>query len=339
MSYTLQEDANAIIFPAFASTELSDACKRFLDEGGISILVGESREEYVARKMTDERRAKETPETFTSLVGSAKALTSDLLVAVDQELGGICRMHDLVPQFPSNSALIEMSSDEVEENAYEVAKASQELGVNVFLAPIVDLLTGVNPWLEGRTYSTDPEIVGRVSAAYVRGVQRAGVAATAKHFPGFHNITGDPAIDPEAIVVDDANSYLPGFGPFNDVIASDVEMIMVGPAINKALDPSRSALRSKSVVDILKLDLRYKGIVMADDLDSKATMRGDSIEEVALDAVKAGCDFLLLADIDTQLSDVSKALVSAAETGEISREMLASSAQKMRDLANRYATD
>ncbi len=185
MPYSLQEDANAVIFPAFASTSLSDECKRFLDRGGISILVGESRDEYVSRQMSLERRSTETPETFTSLVREAKGLSDNLLVAVDQELGGICRMHGLVPQFPTNQELIDMSAEEVEAITYRVATASKALGVNVFLAPIVDLVTGVNPWLDGRTYSIDPEFVGRISAAYVRGVQKAGVAATAKHFPAF----------------------------------------------------------------------------------------------------------------------------------------------------------
>ncbi len=336
MPYSLQEDANAVIFPAFASTSLSDECKRFLDRGGISILVGESRDEYVARQMSLERRSTETPETFTSLVREAKELSDNLLVAVDQELGGICRMHGLVPQFPTNQELIDMSAEEVEAITYRVATASKALGVNVFLAPIVDLVTGANPWLDRRTYSTDPEIVGRISAAYVRGVQKAGVAATAKHFPGFHNITGDPAIDAHALVVDDADSYAPGFNPFTDVIAAEVEMIMVGPAINKAFDPARAALRSKPVIDILKLDLRYQGIVMADNLDSKATMHGDSIEKVAVDAIRAGCDLLLTPDVGTQLGEVSKTLINAVETGNISREALAQSANKIRRLAQKY---
>ncbi|MBD0864132.1 MAG: glycoside hydrolase family 3 protein [Rhodobacteraceae bacterium] len=337
MTYSLVEDAHAIIFPAFDSTELSDACKSFLEKGGISILLGESREEYVARSMSDHRCRTETPETFHVLVNSAKSYTDDLLVAVDQEIGGICRMHDLVPQFPQTSELIQAPDAEIEEISYQIGKASRALGVNCFLAPVLDLVTGENLWLDGRTYSVDPKTVGRVSAAYVRGVQRALVAATAKHFPGFHNITGDPAVDPDAFVPDTAASYQAGFAPFEGVIAADVEMIMVGPAITQAFDPKRAALRSKPVVDMLKRDLGYKGIVMADDLDSKATMRGDAIEQVALDAITAGCDFLLLADVDTQLADVAKAITEAAEVGTTSRDGLAASANKMRDLTRRYA--
>lgn len=338
MTFTLREDVNAVLLPAFGSTTLSDETKRFLDEGGISILLGETREEYVARRVTDERRASETPETFTKVVGEAKALSDKLLVCVDQEIGGTCRMHDLVPQFPAVADIPTTSSEEIENIAYEVGKASATMGVNCFLAPVLDLLTGVNPWLKGRTYSTDPEVVGRVSAAYVRGVQRGGVAATGKHFPGFHNIALDPAIEPDAINNEPAESYEPGFGPFRDVIADNIEMIMVGPAITSAFDNKVAALRSKPVVDKLKKELGYTGIIMADDLDSQATMRGDSVEQVAIESVNAGCDFLLLADMNNQLLTVADALVNAAETGVVSREGIATSAAKMRALATKYAT-
>ncbi len=336
MTYSIIQDAHAVILPAFDLMELSNSCKSFLDRGGISILLGESRDEYVARTMSEERCQSETPETFLRIINSAKSHTDDLLVAVDQEIGGICRMHDLVPQFPQVIDLVQVSDMEIEEISYKVGLASSALGVNCFLAPVLDLVTGENPWLDRRTYSVDPDVVGRVSAAYVRGVQRAGVAATAKHFPGFHNITGDPAVDATAVVEDPATSFKAGFAPFQDAIAANVEMIMIGPAITKAFDHERAALRSKKVVDVLKLDLAFEGIVMADDLDSKATMRDDGIETVALDAINAGCDFLLLADIDNQLADVAKALVDAVEAGKISRDRLATSANKVRNLARKY---
>ncbi len=338
MTFSLKEDINAILLPAFGSTTLSDETKQFLDEGGISILLGETREEYVARRVTDERRATETPETFTKVINEAKSLSDTLLVCVDQEIGGTCRMHDLVPQFPKVEDIPATSSEEIENISFQVGKTSAAMGVNCFLAPVLDLLSGVNPWLQGRTYSTDPETVGRVSSAFVRGVQSAGVVATGKHFPGFHNIDRDPAIDPDAVNVEAAETFEPGFKPFRDVIAANIEMIMVGPAITKAFDEKVAALRSKPVVDKLKYELGYQGIVMADDLDSQATMRGDSVEQVAIDAVNAGCDFLLLADMNNQLKTVSEALLKAVELGNVSGDGIAQSAQKMRNLAQKYAT-
>lgn len=336
MSHTLAEDAHAIILPAFSGMALSPDCKKFLANGGVSVLLGETRAEYVGRQMTQTRRQSETPESFHTIITQARALSGDLLVAVDQEIGGICRLHDLVPAFPNVAELPQMAANELEDIAFQVGRAAAELGVNCFLGPILDLVTGQNPWLKGRTYSIDPGIVGRVSSAYVRGVQRAGIAATAKHFPGFHNIPRDPAVDPAARVTDPAASFENGFIPFQQVIAENVELVMVGPAIVQAFDPDRAALRSKSVVDLLVKDLAYKGIVLADDLDAKATLRGDTLAQVTVDAVNAGCDFLLLGDVDTHLSDCVSVLVNAALKGEISREALAVSAQKIRTLARKY---
>tara|TARA_Y100000758_G_scaffold250366_1_gene186626 strand:+ start:489 stop:1529 length:1041 start_codon:yes stop_codon:yes gene_type:complete len=338
MDSNLKADANAVLLPAFASTELSDATKRFLNEGGISILLGETRAEYVDRKVSDKRRLNETPNTFKQVVQEAKSYSESLLVCVDQEIGGICRLHDLVPQFPATADLPTSSTQIIEQTAFEVGRTATEMGVNCFLAPVLDLLSGLNPWLQGRTYSNDPDVVGRVSAAYVHGVQRGGVAATGKHFPGYHKIALDPAIETDAINIEPATSYDPGFEPFRDVIAANIEMIMVGPAIAAAFDDKVAALRSKTVINLLKDNLQFRGLVMADDLDSKATMRGDSVEQVAIDAINAGCDFLLLADIGNQLDNVSNALAKAADSSQISRATLSASARKVRALAQKYQT-
>jgi hypothetical protein len=93
-------------------------------------------------------------------------------------------------------------------------------GIIEFSSPPADFLADEDP-LESRY-------------AYIRGVQTAGVAATAKHFPGFHNIALDPAIEPGAIVTEKADSFKPGFIPFADAIGNGVELIMVGPSIVEA---------------------------------------------------------------------------------------------------------
>jgi len=176
--------ANAVILPAFDTTTLSDSVRRFLENGGCSILLGESRKEYLSRKVADGRRSTETADTFLRVTKEAENLAGVLLVAVDQEIGGICRMHDLTPHFPDVEELTGYDADSFEKISASVATAAKDLGVNCFLAPILDVVTGQNPWLYGRTWSTDPNEIARISSAYIRGVQTAGVAATAKHFPG-----------------------------------------------------------------------------------------------------------------------------------------------------------
>lgn len=338
MPFTLSENARAVLLPAFDGVTLSATTQRFLDQGGISILVGESRAEYVARVMDDERRRVETPETFRRITDAARMRSGLLLTAVDQEMGGICRLHDLVPHFPSRADLPATRPAEIEALTRRIATTAAQMGVNVFLSPVLDVLTGANIWLAGRTWSTDPALIASLSAAYIRGAQAGGVAATGKHFPGFSTTTADPAIDATAVCPTDAAAIEAGLSPFREAIAAGVEMLMVGPAIVTELDESKAALRSAKVVQKLKGALGFPGIVMADDLDSQATMRGDSVAEVALDALNAGCDFLLLADVGTQLDDIAKAIISAANAGRISAAALDVSANKVRALARKYAT-
>jgi beta-N-acetylhexosaminidase len=333
MTHSIAENARAVLLPAFDGTHLSDATLRFLDQGGVSILLGESRQEYVARRMSEARRHSETPETFRAVTAQARARSGGLLAFVDQEMGGICRLHDLVPDLPDAADLPRATADEIEDIAFRIAQMAAAMGVSGFLAPVVDVLIGQNDWLRGRTWSTDPALVGQLSAAYVRGVQRAGVAATVKHFPGFGATTADPAIVADAVNPLSLSEVEAAYPAFQAPIEAGAAFVMVGPAIVTALDPDRAALRSGKIISILRQRLAFKGIVMADDLDAKATMRGDSVTRVAVDALNAGCDFLLLADIGTQLDDVAEAICTAVDRGEVSPQALATSADKLRALA------
>ncbi|NEY92067.1 glycoside hydrolase family 3 N-terminal domain-containing protein [Tabrizicola oligotrophica] len=338
MTTSIEQDAHAVLLPAFDGTTLSDATLRCLDRGGVSILLGESRAEYVARRMSADRIAAETPDTFRKVTATAKARSGRLLSFVDQEMGGICRLHDLVPQFPDRAMLGEVAEEQIERTAQRIAEVAAGMGVNGFLAPIVDVLIGQNPWLNGRTWSTNAEVIGRQSAAYVRGVQRAGVAATVKHFPGFGATTGDPATDAETVNPLALQDVEAGLIAFEAPIRAGAELVMVGPAIVSALDASKAALRSGTVIALLRQRMGFAGVIMADDLDSAATLQGSTVAEVAVDALSAGCDLLLLADIDDQLDQVAAAIAAAARNGRISAEALAVSAQKVRALADRYAT-
>ncbi len=329
--------AHAVILPAFDTTRLSDSVKRFLTNGGCSILIGESRKEYLARKVSDHRKSTETADTFLRLTKEAANLAGVVLVAVDQEIGGICRMHDLTAHFPDVEELKRYEADSFEKICASIATAAKDLGVNCFLGPILDVVTGQNPWLSGRTWSIDPDEIARISSAYIRGVQTAGVAATAKHFPGFHNIALDPAIEPGAIVTEKADSFKPGFIPFADAIGNGVELIMVGPSIVEAFDSEKPASISPQIIGMLRSEFGFKGVVMSDDLDSRATLRDCSVEEVAIDALNAGSDYLLIAAIDRQLERVVAAICSAVEKGDLAEKRLIEAGAKVRALAEKYS--
>lgn len=336
MSWSVEENARAVLLPAFDGLTLSDEMRRFLDGGGVSALFGESRSEYVARRMSDVRRSSETAHDIIQGIEAARARSGTLLAAIDQELGGICRLHDLVSPFPDIHSGEDLSEAEVEAACARVAQEACALGVNLFLAPVLDSLPGSNPWLEGRKMSLEPARAARLARAYVTGVQSAGVATCSKHFPGFASVTGDPALDPQAVCDVPLEVLAAGAAPFHAAIAAGTAMMMVGPAPVTALEPRLAALRTPAIIERLKGPFGFEGIVMADDLDAAATLRGDSVPHVAVQALAAGCDYLLLADMGTQLSDVVRSIMAAVDSGMLSEEELGESARRIRSAAHRF---
>ena len=337
MSRTIRDNAHAVLMPAFADTLLSDAVKRFLAKGGCSILVGESREEYVARQMSPERRQREKAATIIELVNEAKSISGDLIVAVDHEISGICRLHDLVPPFPARAQIKELRSEEFEEISATIAVAAKGLGVNCFLGPILDVVTGENPWLEGRTWSTDPVAIAAISSLYIRVLQTAGIAAAAKHFPGYSVIERDPAVDPDARNLEPRQSFQDNFIPFAEAINNGVEIVMTGPAIVDAFDSERAASISPAVIRVLREDIGFNGVVMSDDLDAKAILRGKPIQHAAVEALKAGSDYLLIADTVDHIDLVGSAIVAAVESGDLDEGRLGEAAARVRSLAGKYS--
>ncbi len=330
--------ANAVLLPAFADTSLSDEVKSFLSNGGCSILLGESREEYLARDMSNDRKNSETASTIRSLTDEARSFQKDLIVAIDQEIYGIQRLQNLGPiAVTLNELKHVVTPDDFQLVSRGHARIALSLGINCFLAPILDVVTGENPWLSNRTWSTDPIEISNLTSAFIRGIQQEGVISSAKHFPGFSNIELDPAIDKHAVMDGSLESIKEGYLPFKSAIKNNVEIIMVGPAIVKALDIFNPASISPTVISILRNDLNFNGIILSDDLDAKATLQDSTIEQVAVRALNAGCDFLLLADIDDQISRVSNAIVEAVKSGDLNQDTLIASAGKVKALAEKYS--
>lgn len=331
-----KDNAHEILLPAFADTQLSDGVKQFLSNGGCSILIGETREEYVAREMSPERRQAEKAETIIALTEEASSISGNIIVAVDQEISGICRLHDLVPAFPSREEIGGMGNEEFEGICSGIAIAAKRLGVNCFLGPILDVVTGNNPWLSGRTWSTDHLAIAEKSSAYIRAIQANGIAATAKHFPGYSAIELDPAVESDARNVESPQSFTTALMPFTAAINNGVEIVMTGPAIVEAFDSTNAASISPSVIGVLREKLGFGGVVMSDDLDAKAILRGQPITQVAVEAVKAGSDYILLADIDDHINQVVSAIVAAVESGDLPETRLDDAATKVRSLAAKY---
>ena len=325
---TIIEDAHAVLLPAIVDLELTDALKEFLDRGGRSILLGETRSEYVARRMAPERIQAESRDQFMELAEQVRRRAGPALIAVDQEPAGIQRLHSLVPPLADLAELQQMPDEAIETSCRQTAAAARGMGVTMFLAPILDVITGRNPWLAGRTLGANHREVARIAAAAVRGFQAGGVIAVAKHFPGHPDIDGDPAIA-EATMPLSMAQLEPGLEIFRSVIAAGVGAVMLGPALVPAIDPREPSSTSRATTQMLRDSLGFRGLVVSDDLDSKATLRGRPLVDTAIASLNAGADLLLVA-AGNHLEALCGAIGQAVTDGRLDRERLSAAADRVR---------
>jgi beta-N-acetylhexosaminidase len=331
----LSRDIHALFLPIVPKLEISDFVTRFLGSGGISLLFGETREEYVSHVIDPARVALETEAAWHNTIGRAREMAGPVLVAVDAEIGGIQRLHRLVPELPSLDDAQRATVADIAAACKRVAKAASALGANVFLSPVADVLVGKNPWLEGRTLGADLGVVSKIVEAFVTGVQEGGVAATVKHFPGHPVCELDPATH-EGEVTWSLDRLRTLFAPFQAGINAGADIVMMGPAIFTAMNPPIAASLSRDLIELLRGELGFKGVVLTDDLDWKATIRDRSMEETAIAAVTAGADWMLVsANGVGKIDDMSATIAGEVARGNISGEQIAKSAAKVRALAER----
>lgn len=324
-------NAHAVLLPAISDLAIEPQLGPFLRGGGQAILLGETREEYLARKMSPRRRAEESRDGIADSLRAIRDRYGHLVVAVDQELGGIKRLDGFVPDLPSVEEAARLDDQDIEDRAFACAAAAKAIGVTMLLAPVLDVVTGSNPWLKGRTLGTNQDEVGRIGAAYIRGVQRGGVVAVAKHFPGYSDLHGDPAVTDVALELDEATVWERAT-PFAKAIEAGVKAVMMGPARVRALDEHNGVSVSPTAIGVLKRKFKFSGVVVTDDIDAPATLRGGSLDDIAVRALAAGADLLLLAGGD-HLSALCAKIAEAVRNGRLSAERLHEAASRIRSMA------
>jgi beta-N-acetylhexosaminidase len=212
------------------------------------------------------------------------------------------------------------------------AQESRALGVHWNLFPVADVNSNpANPIIGTRAFGGNPEQVGDLVAAYIRGARAHGMLTTAKHFPGHGNTATDSHL--AIALVDDDLPRLRNIDlvPFRKAIGAGVDAVMTAHVQVLALDPDprRVATTSPAIVtSLLKHQLGFNGIVMTDALDM-AGLGGLYVHNpgrVAVDAFKAGNDVLTMpADLDASYH----AMLQAVRTGEIEEEQLDASVLKI----------
>jgi beta-N-acetylhexosaminidase len=258
--------------------------------------------------------AEEVAELTRSL---AAACPSDAppFVAVDQEGGRVQRLGPPILQLPPMRVLGAIDDPALTEALAELLGAQlAALGFNLDFAPVLDVDSNPdNPVIGDRAFGRDPELVARHAAAFARGLERGGVLACAKHFPGHGDTALDSHLALPTVAHDRARLSSVELRPF-ELAARAASTLMTAHIVFPAYDPVRPATLSRALVHaLLRGSLGYRGVVFSDDLEMKAISDHYGVGEAACLAIEAGCDALLVCSRPELCFEAHAALCGRAE--------------------------
>ncbi|MFZ0955714.1 MAG: glycoside hydrolase family 3 N-terminal domain-containing protein [Candidatus Sulfotelmatobacter sp.] len=209
---------------------------------------------------------------------------------------------------------------------------SRAIGIHWNFFPDADVNSNpANPIINTRSFGEDPQQVGDLVTAYIKGAHEAGMLTTVKHFPGHGDTATDSHLGVAAVDGNLAHLDSIELPPFRQAIAAGVDAVMVAHVTVPALDPDPNHVATISpgvVTDLLQKQLGFKGLIVTDALDMAGLTHlfANNIGRAAVEAFKAGNDLLL---IPADLGASYEAMVKAVRSGEISRERLDHSVLKI----------
>ncbi len=256
-----------------------------------------------------------------------------LAVAIDQEGGVVDRLLNLDGPRPSATTI--GATDDPSVAMAAGIRDAQDLtyyGINLNLAPVVDVTNVYNPQLYTRTYGNNADLVTKMADAYLQGLQKSGkVLGTLKHFPGL----GDVGIDPHSGVPHLTRSLSDleriDWAPYRTLIQHrEVHAIMVTHEIVSAIDDSiPSSLSAKLVTGILRHEFGFDGVIMTDSLTMEGITAYYSEAQAAALAVEAGSDLLMGAATPSDVAAMIKGIKDAMSAGSISQQRIDDSVRRI----------
>ncbi|HSJ46159.1 MAG TPA: glycoside hydrolase family 3 N-terminal domain-containing protein [Euzebyales bacterium] len=253
------------------------------------------------------------------------------LIATDEEWGRVSSFRDLLgPTSSPRTLAATRAPREVRAAARALGEDLAALGVDWDFAPLADLDDGPAGGVIGdRAFGPTADVAGRYARAFARGLDRAGVLATVKHFPGHGAVASD--VDPHSRTVPSTatwrelrDEHLP---PFERLIADDVPVVMLNHVSYRTLDRRRPASMSPRAYDLLRAT-GFDGVAITDSIGMGAVHRRWGFPAAAEQALRAGADAVLATD-GTQARRMRRRLVAAVRAGRLSEARLDEAAARM----------
>jgi len=246
-------------------------------------------------------------------------------IAVDHEGGNVNRFSSGIAALPAAASYRELSLSEgkqaalskIETDSFNAGFEIKNLGINMNFAPVAEYLNADNSeFLKYRSYGEDPSFTASAAAAFVRGMERAGVLCVIKHFPG--SAGPDPHYSSGALNLDKAALDNLVF-PFAALIKDGARAVMAAHTAVPAMDSKIASLSSVIMQNWLRGELGFDGIIISDDFIMAAAGE-ESPEEAAIRSIAAGADMVLV--WPSNLRRTHLAFVSALEDGRLPRDRL-----------------
>jgi beta-N-acetylhexosaminidase len=266
-----------------------------------------------------------------------EALGRQLLVMADHEGGRVIMFRDGVTVFPDNLALGTTGKIVSAARQGEIeAKELRRLGLDVNLAPVLDVLTDAySPNIGIRSYGQDWRLVAEMGTARIAAMQQHGLSACAKHFPGKGHAPVDAHLGLPVINSTWQEMEAVHLKPFMAAIQAGVDLVMSSHPYYPNLDPGpqKIATFSRSIIyDYLRCDLNFQGVIASDDLEMGAIKALCPIGAAGIMAAQAGHDLLLVChDLKAQ-KEVYDKLLAAYQTGKLPKKELEESVDRIKRL-------
>jgi beta-N-acetylhexosaminidase len=280
----------------------------------------------------------DSPPQLKKLIADLEeALGRKLLVMADHEGGRVIMFRDGITVFPDNLALGGAGNLDYARRQGEIeAKELRRLGLDVNLAPVLDVLTeAYSPNIGIRSYGQDWRLVAQMGAARIAAMQQGGLSACAKHFPGKGHAPVDAHLGLPVIPSTWKEMEAVHLKPFVQAIQTGVDLVMSSHPYYPKLDPDpkKIATFSRSIIyDYLRQALNFQGVIASDDLEMGAIKAICPIGEAGILAAKAGHDLLLVCHDLLAQKEVYDKLLEAYKSRQLPRKELEESAERINRL-------
>ena len=334
-SMSVKEKVGQMLMPDFRNwngkpvTEMNDEIRELVKKyhlGGVILF----RENVVTNEQT------------VRLIDAYKKANEDygLLLSIDQE-GGIVTRLQSGTDFPGNMALGATRSIELAESVgHAIGSELHSLGINMNLAPVLDVNNNPdNPVIGVRSFGEDPQLVADLGTAYAKGLQKAGMAATAKHFPGHGDTAVDSHLGLPSVPHDKERLLKVELYPFQQAMDQGMDAIMTAHVTFPKIDPTKviskkdgteialpATLSYEVLTNLVRKEMGFEGVISTDALNMKAIADHFGPVDTAIRAVNAGTDIVLM---PVGLEEVANGLYAAVENGEVTEERLNQSVERL----------